>query len=460
MKKSRNKTIALLPKILGVIFLFSISSHVLCTPIDNKVKQGISALKQGNYKTALQWLKAAEASASKHTDLRQALGLTYLYLGNFQRSKKYFNLVRNSPRRYEATYYLGVIAMKQGNHKQARDWFLQAANQSDDLEAQEQANKALFRLDFRTDLKGENLTPKPIRHFAYLSLETNFIDGIIDPNDSSIKDAHDTTIALLAAGSRTLTKKQSSIDWKIGGNLYSEKYTNFSIYDMNSYHVYSSIGKTFDNNKLQAKLGFTHSELNDQDYLDQKGLTLQSNLAINNNKSLLLTGRYIDLSSPDDIYAQYNGNTKGLGAELRGGKHHKWRVGIEWRSEQRQGLQTAFTNDAGQNFTGFTGYSRDWVKLKGRISWPLNSKWTQTLEASLRGAKYHDTDSFLANSSDTQLTEQSRKSLRSLLKAELTYHLTGKLDLIFKYKLVDDNGNNDSDDLTSQIGTVGINYLF
>jgi hypothetical protein len=268
------------------------------------------------------------------------------------------------------------------------------------------------------------------------------------------------TVALLAAGARTLTKKQSPVDWKVGGSLYSEKYNDFSLYDMRSYQIYSSIGKSFSTSKLQGKLGFTHSDLNGQSYLDQKELTLNSHLTLNNNKTLLLTGRYIDVSSPDGTYSQYNGYTTGLGAELRGGKDYKWRVGIEWRSEQRQGLQTALINDAGQNFTGFTGYSRDWVKLKGRVSWGLNSKWNQTLEASLRGANYHDTDSFLTNSSDTQLTQQSRQSLRGKLKVELTRHLTDKLDLVFKYEFMDDNADNDRYDLTSQVGTVGINYLF
>jgi hypothetical protein len=459
MKKFGRKAVAQRFHIFGIVFLLTISNPVYCTSIDNNVEQGISALKQGNYKIALQWLKAAEAGSSTHSDLNQALGLAHLYLSNYKIAKKYFYLAQSSPRTHEATYYLGVIAMERGNHKQAKNWFLQAAKQSDDLEVQKQADKALLKLNFRTDLNVKDLTPEPIRSFAYLSLETNFIDGIIDPDDTSIKDTYDTTIALVAAGSRTLTEKQSSVDWKIGGNLYSEKYNNFSIYDLDSYQVYSSIGKTFNNNKLQAKLGVTHSALNGQDYLNQKELLLNSHFTIN-NKNLLLTGRYIDVSSPDSTYAQYNGNTKGLGIELRGGKQQKWRLGMEWRSEERQGLQTAFVNDAGQNFEGFTGYSRDWVKLKGRVSWPLNSKWNQTLEASLRKANYHDTDSFLVNDSDSQLTEQSRKSLRSKLKAELTRHLTDKLDLVFKYEFIDDNGSNNSDDLTSQIGTIGVNYLF
>jgi len=118
------------------------------------------------------------------------------------------------------------------------------------------------------------------------------------------------------------------------------------------------------------------------------------------------------------------------------------------------------TNDSAQTFAGYTSYSRDWIKLKGRLSWKWSENWKQQVEASVRTTEYHDSDQFLANSSDTALTEQQRSTTRVGLKTELSRKITENLDLSLRYKYIDDDANNDNYDFSSQTMSLGVNYLF
>lgn len=449
-------------KVSSLLIILSIYQTAWAAPADQRVELGISALQQGDYETAKQWLESAQKQASTDNELKHALGLTYFHLNDLNLAEHYFLLAQTTPRRYEAAYFLGEIARKQGDSNSAKQWFLQAANQDEDIEVQAQADKALLKLSLFSlhGAENQNERKNSLRKFAFVSIETNFVDGVIDPDDTTGTNNNDTTIAFLAAGATSLSPENSALDWKLGGSLYTEKYSDLSIYNVDSYSVFSTLGKNLNNQKPEGKLGYTRLNLNGTPYLDQTEIALKNRLALGSNTQLILTGRYIDINSPDGNFNQYNGDTTELGAEIRQGQSLKWRLGVSWRAENRQGLATTVSNDSLESFSGFTAYSRDLLKLKGRLSWLWNKNWRQNITANLRFANYQDTDKFLASSSDIELSEQIRKSQRTGFKAELIRGITERLDLTLRYEWLNENSNNDVYDFTSQTGSAGISYLF
>jgi len=366
-----------------------------------------------------------------------------------------------TPRRYEATFFLGKLAEINNDYQKAEYWYQQAADQYEEFEIQAEADNALLNLSLRASGPNGKLEQgDQLRRFGFLSLDASKADGIVNPDDSSGENDSDISISILAAGSTTLSPKNSALDWKLGGSVYAEKYQDFSIYDVQSLGVNTSLSKRSGNHQWTGKLGYANFTLDGEPYLNQLDFSLKDIFPLSNTMKLVLQGRYIDVGSTDETYQYYAGNLAELAAELRGGQDLKWRLGLAWRTEDRADLITSLMNANDQTLTGLTSYSRDWVRIRAKLSWSWSTRWQQKLEASLRSAKYHDGDLFLAEATDSSLTEQLRSATRVNLKAELTRKISDKIDLNFGWRLLDDESNNHRYDFNSQTIFTGMSYLF
>lgn len=447
---------------LGALLLSStLGTFATASPANNRVELGIDSLRSGDFNTAIEWLTSAEKQQATHPDLYNALGLAYFKTHRFSQAEQYYLKALNTPRKHEAAYYLGKTYEERGQFTQASRYYQKAADQYDDLQVQTAADSALLALKLRQEFspdRPEQLNPP--RRFAFLSLETSQVDGIVDPDDSAADDESDTTTSLLAAGNLSLSPTNAELDWKVGGSFFTEKYSDFSQYDVDAYHAYTSIGGYSGDHKMEAKLGYTKFNRDGADYIDQAELALKDTLTLSKNRKLVLHGKLIDVTSPEDTYNYYAGTLTEVGGELRGGKKLKWRLGATWRTEDRNDRQTTLTNSNGDNFDGFTSYSRDWLRIRGRTSWPWSDKWQQKLELSWRMTDYQDEDQYLASSSDAALTSLRRNADRIGFKTELTREITSHLDLNLRYEYLDEDSNNDGYDFTSETISAGMSYLF
>ncbi len=449
------------PPFICVIFIILFSSNGYTSVADEHVNYGIDALQNKDYKKALQWLTSPKANASEHPDKQNALGLSYYYLEQYSKAMKHFKLAQKTPRRYEAAFYLGDIAQKQDRIKRAKYWYSIAAKQYDDIEVQAHAENALLALslgDNQATIKRE--LSRELRQYLYVSLDTNYIDGIIDPDDSSGTDENDTSTSFLLAGKVTLTPVKSLVDLRLGAHYYAEKYANITAYNTDLVSVFTTLGTVVDEQYLETRLKYSKQTLDGEDYLNHTEISFKDTIHNVKNSQFIFTGRFIETSSPTDNYSQYNGDTTEAGVEIRKGEKIKVRLGLRWRNEARQGLSPEFINDSGDTFTGFTAYAREMLIFRTYLSWLWSNKWQQNIEVKYRDTEYKDDDLFLASSSDTQLSSQTRSSNRVTAKVELIHHVTKKLDLTLRYKMIDEDVNDDIYDYTSQTISAGISYIF
>lgn len=429
---------------------------------DNRVTLGIQALRSGDYNTAQQWLFSAQEKGTTHPDLELALGLSYYYSNDLKAAMNHLKIAANGKNRYEAAYYLGEIYTQLGSAPSARSWYEIAASQYEDTEIQHAADQAILRLQL-IDVTTEPLveSANEINRFALVSAESSYSDGLINPDDSTGSASEDSSVSVLLAGGLTLLPIKENLHWKAGASFYTEKYSDFSDYNVDAITVNTDLSFTPGSKNLMARIGHTRFNLNDAPYLDQTEIRLENQHPFSQNSSIKTTGKVTLVSSPNGDYEYSAGTLYDFGAELRAKAPLNWRLGISARRENRGDVSTTITLPSNnETATAETYYSRDWIKLSGRLSWKLGEKWRQNLGASWRVAQYHNADSYLASDEDTSLTVLHRETQRLTLKTELTRALTNHLDARLGYQYLADDANNNAYDFNSHTISAGVSYLF
>lgn len=454
MIKSPVKYIAIL------IFMLAHPLGYTASVADNRVDLGIQALKTGDFHTAKQWLESAQKRSSQHPDLPNALGLTYLGLENRTLAKQFFKQALDTRRAHEAAYHLGQLAMDAQDFDSAKAWFHKAANQYEDIEVQRAADQALLKVELLLASGSSVEKSDFLRKFALIAFDFGEVRGLVNPDDTQGEDESDTNVALLMAGSTTLTSVANELDWKLGGSFYTERYSTFSAYDIDGYSVFSSINTPVLQYTPEFRAAVSRFMIDGEPYLDQLDLGLKQQWSLPSSRKLLVHGKLSSVDSPEATYAYYAGQLAEIGAELQGGDSPAWRLGITWRQENRDDQSGLVSNTAGDSFEFHTSYSRDWWRLRGRLNWSWTPKWRQKLEASWRVASYHDADRYLLTTSDTDLTVHQRDTVRWNLKAELSRSLTPTLDLNLKFEHMEDDSNDNRYDFDSQSVSAGMSYLF
>jgi|GEM_PF-2577874 len=93
--------------------------------------QGMVEYKTGNYNAALEnWLSLPDYEASRDT-IRYFIGNAYLATGKYQDAERYLMMVsgsQDSALKGKADWYLGLIALKQGDSEKAKSYFKRSDN--------------------------------------------------------------------------------------------------------------------------------------------------------------------------------------------------------------------------------------------------------------------------------------------------------------------------------------------
>ena len=377
--------------------------------------------------------------------------------GDLEAARAAFESVLASEHGPRSAYYLGRIAEARGDFPSARAWFTRAADQYDDLEVQAWADDSLLGLMFAEQSSPTQRTP---RSYAFISTQTNVVDGILNPDDTTVEDATDSSLAVLVAGSLTIWNRTSYPSLSVGGAVYRENYSDFSEYDIGSSNVFTALDGGPDQYEWGVRLGYTEFQLGGEDYVDHWDLSFSNEFALSDRLDFLAAARLTDVTSPTAQYRRYEGELRELTVGLGGGDRLNWRVDFDYRVEDRADETTLLVNDSGQNFQGFRSYSRDIQRFSGRLDWDYNGYWYQVLEASVRQTDYHDPDLFLTDSNQGSLSSLTRKANRLTLRAEVGRWIGGRLKIAGFVEYLDEDANIDSYDFDSLLFSIGLDYMF
>ena len=435
-----------------------VPAYVAAQPDTNATfSVGATAFEAGDLETALEAFESVRTIEGPSVETDFALGIVLYRMGEFADAELLLSGLVDSEQGPRSAYYLGRIAEARGDFPSARAWFTRAADQYDDLEVQAWADDSVMALMF---VEQSSSTQRGPRSYAFISTQTNVVDGILDPDDTTVEDAKDSSLAVLVAGTLAVWNRTSYPSLSVGGSVYRENFSEFSEYDIASTNVFTRLDGGPDRYEWGLKLGYTEFQLGGQDYVDHSDLSFSNEYAVSDRLNLMATARLTDVTSPTAEYRRYEGELRDLTIGLDGGDRLNWRVDLGYRVEDRLDETTVLVNDSGQTFLGFRSYSRDIQRLSGRLSWDYNNYWYQVLEAGVRQTDYHDSDLFLTDSNQSSLTALTRSADRITLRAEVGRWIGNRLKIVGLVEYLDEDANNDIYDFDSLLLSIGLDYMF
>ncbi len=443
---------------LLVALTFILPAYATAQPDTNSTfRAGAAAFEAGDLETALEAFESVRAIEGPSVETDFALGMVFYRMGEHEDAELLLRGLVDSEQGPRSAYYLGRIAEARGDFPSARAWFTRAADQYDDLEVQAWADDSVMALMFVED---SSPTQRRHRSYAFLSTQTNVVDGILDPNDTTVVDAKDTSLSVLFAGTLSIWNRTSYPSLSLGGSVYRENYSDFSEYDIASTNVFTELEGGPNQYEWGLRLGYTEFQFGGEDYVDHLDLSFSNEFELSNGLDFLAAARLTDVTSPTAEYRRYEGELRDFSIGLGGGDRLNWRVDLGFRVEDRLDETTVLVNDSGQTFLGFRSYSRDIQRLSGRLSWDYNSYWYQVLEAGLRQTDYHDPDLFLTDSNQGSLTALTRSADRITLRAEVGRWIGNRLKIVGLVEYLDEDSNNDIYDFDSLLLSIGLDYMF
>jgi hypothetical protein len=415
-------------------------------------------LEPGELVTAIDELEAQRKLEGPTPESDLALAVALYRIGEFDRAESLLRRIEGAAFEARGTYHLGRVAHLRGHYSDARGWYEQVSAQDEDLTAQAWADDALLSLLFEDSFPAAAQRSVP-QAFAFASVETQWVDGIIDPDDSAATEAADSALALLIAGSAPVWAPNDTTNIRLGGSYYQVDYDEFDAYNIAAASGFSELENRVGNHQWRTRVGISHLWLDGVDYVRQHDLRLTDTISLNSKIDLRLGIRYINVDSPSSQFDRYQGDIYELTGGVASRGRWDWRLDYSYRTEDRQDQQLSFVNDAGSELGGFRSYSRDLHQISARLNWAWNSRWEQELLASVRVADYHDADRFL-DSSTQSMTQLNREATRFAFRTEVRRLFSDKFWLTGKIDWLDENANNDLYDFDGLTISFGLEHRF
>ena len=354
--------------------------------------------------------------------------------------------------------YGGQLAESRGDFDTARTLYEKAADQYEDLDAQEMADNALLLLSFM-DVE---TAPKHVlanRSFAYLTGKAKSVDGLVDPDDNTGINAADAAFEIMLAGNLNLWSTDDA-RFSVGANLFREDYVDYSDFDLQLLGVSAQLDKVLGQNLLKLQLGYSNVQLGGDDYLSYADITISDTIILSDSWNLKVSAMLRDISSDNAEYSHYAGDAVKVGIEFKGREDNPWRVDYAWQSSDAADDYVELSNEDGDIFDGFLSCSRSYHRFRMHYDHAWNDRLSQTFTASLRTTEYDDPNRFLEYADDATLTEILRKGTRYSIGSEVSWSASDRLRVIGDIEFYDENSNIDQYDFDSlQIG-IGVDFFF
>ena len=143
-----------LPFFLIVLILLSQEVRAENQPESSAFQAGVTAFKQGNYESALDYFHQAQSLGFAKPSLHYNIGVCCYKLGRYQEAEEAFNKTATFPKMAPLAYYnLGVIAEKRSDHDKALYWLHKSYDTAEveDLNLRVLAANALTQIEGKTD---------------------------------------------------------------------------------------------------------------------------------------------------------------------------------------------------------------------------------------------------------------------------------------------------------------------
>lgn len=411
------------------------------TSPQDEFKKGTESFVQGDYVTALKIFKKAEAQGMQSPALYYNLASSYYKLGEYEKSREYFNKVRKyKGMQYLAEYNLGLIALKLDDKKSAEKWFAGVAKNSKDKKLVVLAKiklKEITSLKIVERKKSQWVTKK---WSAYLRVSLGYDDNV-----------NFAPLGITAERSDSFSEIVTSADYLFFGDRKNGWLGEVYFYDINylkenlfdEYEYGAAIKKYLQLNRdWQTLYTLDMSKINygGEDYQTIAKIGAKARNSLSKNERLYLHYAYEDINSDNPLFDYLEGWRQKLRAEYR--LYHK-----QDNSRFYYELELNKRNDLSLTSGDFS-YSPTRHTFRGKYTSVLSREWHLTGDLSYRASDYPTT------------ANQDRQDDRIKAAMYADYRFSRDFKLRAKVEYVDNRSTEDIFAYQRTIYTLGFSVLF
>lgn len=398
--------------------------------------RGMESFSQGDYAAAVKAFKKSEAQGMKSAALFYNLGSSYYKLGDYEKSRDYFNKVRDyKDMKYLAEYNLGLVALKLDDLVSAEKWFAGVAGNSND-------KKLIYLADKKLGLIASQKKPQWLtkKWSAYVGASLGYDDnvnfaplGISAERSDSFYDAF-AYVDYLFAGDR-------KNGWLAEVSFYDINYLHEDIYD--EFDIGAAIKKYLQlGNNWQTIYSLEVSKIyyDGEDYQTIGGLSAEARYSLSRDERLSLRYRYEDINSDNVLFDYLEGWRQNIHAEYS--LYQAKGYGLIYYE-----LELNDRNDLSLT-TGDYSYSPTRHQFRGKYTGILSQRWDLTGDLSYTASIYPATAS------------QDRQDDRVKAAMYADYRFSRDFKLRAKAEYTDNRSTEDIYAYKQTVYTLGLNAYF
>ena len=411
---------------LHLILLLSICCGAAQASAPNAFTQGTNFFQQAQYDKAARAFEKAQQLGMQSPSLFFNLASSYYKLKRYNLAKQYYLRVRQYPEmRSLAEYNLALIALKQHNNKQARQWLKSVVQQQQHPNLVALAKKKLNI----NDTKPNNV--KRYSLYTNLSLGNDSNINIAELSATSLSDNY--TQAQLS-GNYLLSSKKSS-GWFVDAAYYQRQHNTETLFDSTELTLGISKRQRLQKWSFKYALQQSQSSYANADYQSILRLNLYAYYKLDRRQRLNFSFRYNDITSETTSLA-LEGIRQNVKMEYR--RYHK-------HSSQRYSYELETNN---RNDSINSSFSPTRHRLRYQHIWYLDDNWRLLADASWRQSDYPATP-----------TEQ-RSDTRWRATMATEYRFKHNVKLKLGYSLTDNQSNLPQDSYKKQLISLSLSKLF
>lgn len=429
--------------ILTVLIIFS---SPLVSASQDDFKKGTESFIQGDYAVAVKAFKQAEMQGMKSPALYYNLASSYYKLGEFKKSRDYFNKVRNyKDMRDLADYNLGLIALNQDDKQTAKKLFTNVAKNTDDKKLAALAEKNLREIGSQ---KPASWVTK--KWSGYLSASLGYDDNVNFGPLGISNEVSGSFSELIATGDYLFSGDRKN-GWLGEAYFYSIKYLdidppNEDLFD--EYEFTAGIKKYLQLNpdwQTLYSLNIRKISYSGEDYQTIAKIGAEARNKLSRNERLHLRYSYEDINSDRPLYDYLEGWRQKLRAEYRlYRKRDNSRLYYELELNNREDISPGNPSTS----SGFFSYSPTRHTLRGRYTSKLNRAWHLTGDLAYRYSDYPAT------------VDQDRQDDRYKAAVYADYLFTNDVKLRAKLEHMNNRSTEDIFTYRRTMYSLGLNALF
>ena len=396
---------------------------------------------QEDYATAVEVFKKAEAQGMKSPALYYNLASSYYMLGEYEKSREYFNKVRkHKEMQYLAEYNLGLIALKQDDKKSAEQWFTNVTNNSKDKKLVVLAEKKLKEIQSRKIAAQEKPQWVTKKWSAYLSASLGYDDNV-----------NFAPLGITTEESDSFTDIFASVDYLFAGDrkngwlgelyFYDINYLNENLFD--EYEYGAGIKKYLQlSQNWQTLYSLDMSKINygGEDYQTIAKIGAEARNSLSKDQRLSLRYAYEDINSDNTLFDYLEGWRQTLRAEYL--LYHKLD-----NSRFYYELELNNRNDLSLDSGDFS-YSPTRHTFRGKYTSVLSREWQLIGDLSYRASDYPAT------------ANQDRQDDRVKAAIYADYRFSRSFKLSAKVAYTDNRSTDDIFTYNRTVYTLGFSALF